>query len=127
MLKTWSVHSNFWIRNTYILTRIWIFLSFARGIEAKTSKIEEKLANSNKKTRNIKQTSMRNFEIETLFSYSNISYGLFEPTVCSFQYSGVFATFLLVVLSVFCLFAACVFLLGFAWFSLFLLFFVIFS
>ena len=43
-------------------------------------------------------------------------------TVCSFQYSGVFAGFLLVFLSVFCLFAACLLLvcfclvlLGFAW------------
>ena len=47
-------------------------------------------------------------------------------TVCSFQYSGVFAAFLLVFLGVFCLFAACVFFIGFAWFSLFLLFFIFF-
>ena len=38
------------------------------------------------------------------------------PTVHSFQYSGVFAAFLLVVLGVFSLFAACVFSLGFAFF-----------
>ena len=48
-------------------------------------------------------------------------------TVCSFQYSDVFAAFLLVFLGVFCLCAACVFFVGFVWFSLSLLFFVIFS
>ena len=48
-------------------------------------------------------------------------------TVCSFQYSGVLGTFLLVFPGVFSLFAACVFLLGFAWFSLFLLFFIFFA
>ena len=47
-------------------------------------------------------------------------------TVCSFQYSGVFAALLLVFLRVFLLFAACVFLFGFVWFSLFLLFFLFF-
>ena len=50
------------------------------------------------------------------------------PTVCSFQYSGVFATFLKVFLTFCSLFAACVFclvLLGFMFFLL--LFSVIFS
>ena len=48
-------------------------------------------------------------------------------TVCSFQYSGVFAAFLLVFLSVFCLFAAFAFFLGFASFSYVLLFFLSFT
>ena len=47
--------------------------------------------------------------------------------VCSFQYSGVLGTFLLVFPDVFSLFAACVFLLDFVWFLLFLLFFVFFA
>ena len=63
----------------------------------------------------------------TLTVLTDASSGLARHTVCSFQYSGVFAGFLLVFLGVFCLFAACVFFLGFAWFSLFLLFFAIFS
>ena len=47
-------------------------------------------------------------------------------TVYSFQFPGVFAAFLVVFLGGILLFAACVFLLGFAWFSLFLLFFAMF-
>ena len=47
-------------------------------------------------------------------------------TPYSFQYSGVFAALLLVFLGVFSLFAACVFLLGFAWFCLVFLIFDIF-
>ena len=53
-----------------------------------------------------------------------------RPTVCSFQNSGVFATCLIVVLGVFCLFAACVFCLvsfGFPCFCWLLLFVVILS
>ena len=49
------------------------------------------------------------------------------PTVHSFQCLGVFASFLVVCLSAFCLFAACVLLLGFVWFFMlcyFLLFFL---
>ena len=49
----------------------------------------------------------------------------FWVTVHSFQYSGVFAAFLLVFLGAFFLFTACVFLLVFVCFSLFLLVFVI--
>ena len=41
-----------------------------------------------------------------------------KATGGSFQYIGVFAAFLLVFLGAFCLFAACVFLLGFCYFSL---------
>ena len=40
-------------------------------------------------------------------------------TICSFQYSGVFAAFLLVFLGVFGLFAACLFLCVFAVFAIF--------
>ena len=64
----------FWIRNTYFLARVWIFFSFVRGIEAKMCKIEEQLATSKKKTSKIEETSIRNFEIETLISYLNISH-----------------------------------------------------
>ena len=37
------------IRKASCSPRVWIFLTLARGIEAKTSKIEEQLAKSKKK------------------------------------------------------------------------------
>ena len=44
---------------------------------------------------------------------------LYKPTVHSFQYSGVFSAFFVCFLYVFYLFAACVFLLVFVFFSIF--------
>ena len=46
----------------------------AREIEASTSKIKEKQRIKEENMRKANQTSIRNFEIETLISYLNISY-----------------------------------------------------
>ena len=56
------VHSKFWIRNTYNLTRAWIFLFFTREIEADT---RENLGKNrkNKKTRGKSKNSRASFLI----------------------------------------------------------------
>ena len=71
------LHSNFWIRNTYFLARVWIFLSSAREIEAKTTNIEEKQRTTQENTNGHEDNSIRNFEVEALISYSNNSYLIF--------------------------------------------------